>query len=294
VFITFRTDDPERWGFGKGSNLTATEVDINFWELLQRLLNLEEHPNEGVGIDHFAFSGSQMTVYMTDHTTRGPYDVPAQQWRFRGAWHPGTVYTFNDVVTVAGLSSVFLVLVTHLSADEFDPGANDGEGHDYYGLLLANPENALPTGGGTGQVLSKASGADFDLVWADIPVVGLPSVLTRSGPMTVSPALNNNYVICDDDSSEMPIFVNTDATMAADGLTMPSNFQCHFRQAGTAPLVLVPEVISGVGEVTINPSRVGHDLNTHWQGAVFTLIRTGVNAYDMIGPPGTPLSGFSG
>ena len=35
---------------------------------------------------------------------------------------------------------VYQVLYDHVSAATFDPGANDGQGHDYYGLLLSNPD----------------------------------------------------------------------------------------------------------------------------------------------------------
>ena len=35
---------------------------------------------------------------------------------------------------------VYQVLYDHVSATTFDPDANDGQGHDYYGLLLSNPD----------------------------------------------------------------------------------------------------------------------------------------------------------
>jgi hypothetical protein len=43
-----------------------------------------------------------------------------------------------DVLTYGGRT--YLVIFDHTSDVSFDPGANDGEGHDYYRLLLANPD----------------------------------------------------------------------------------------------------------------------------------------------------------
>ena len=39
--MLYRTDDPARWGIGKGANLTPAEVDGNFRELAERLVAVE-------------------------------------------------------------------------------------------------------------------------------------------------------------------------------------------------------------------------------------------------------------
>jgi hypothetical protein len=39
--IVYRTDDGARWGAGKVSNLAPAEVDVNFWEVVQRLVSLK-------------------------------------------------------------------------------------------------------------------------------------------------------------------------------------------------------------------------------------------------------------
>jgi hypothetical protein len=167
--IIFRTAGP--WGPGQGSNLAAAQVDGNFWELLSRLAYLEDHaPAALVSIDYFSVSGSLLTIHMTDHSIRGPFELPVAQWHFhKEGWQPDTDYVPQDVFAHNG--SAYLVLWPHHSAGSFDPGANDGMGHDFYGLLLTDPGDALPLGGAAGQVLTKRSSADLDMEWGD-PVTG--------------------------------------------------------------------------------------------------------------------------
>jgi hypothetical protein len=133
--IIYRT--PGAWGAGKGSNLAAAEVDGNFYDHDGRIAALEALPI-GASIDYFAIIGASLYVHLTDHSMLGPYALPVAQWRLRGEWQPAMVLVANDVLTYGG--RVYLVTFDHISADTFDPGANDGSGHDYYGLLLGNPD----------------------------------------------------------------------------------------------------------------------------------------------------------
>jgi hypothetical protein len=169
--IIFRTAGP--WGPGQGTNLAAATVDNNFWELLSRLAFLEDHPERAISIDYFSVLGTLLTVHMTDHSIRGPFELPVAEWRFhKEGWQSDTDYVPQDVLPYNG--SIYLVLWPHHSAGSFDPGANDGMGHDFYGLLLADPGNALPFGGDTGDVLTKRSAADFDMEWRPPPSGLLP------------------------------------------------------------------------------------------------------------------------
>lgn len=133
--LKYRTDGP--WGTGEAADLPAADIDSNFWQLLQRIGALETVPQEAVGIEDFTVVGNQMTVNMTDGTTRGPYTLPVAQISFGGEWRPNTTYLTQTFLTNDG--SLYWVLVNHTSAAAFDPGANDGAGHDYYGLVLAKP-----------------------------------------------------------------------------------------------------------------------------------------------------------
>ncbi len=51
--VTFRTDDSLRWGNGQGSDLSASEIDINFWVLLTAIQALQAQANDHASIDHF-------------------------------------------------------------------------------------------------------------------------------------------------------------------------------------------------------------------------------------------------
>lgn len=162
--LTYRTTDGTKWGGGLGTDLSASQIDNNFWELYSMVTALQDHAAmSGAMIAYFAITGSNLYVHLTDHTVLGPYQLPTAQWNFRGAWLPATSYATMDVVTDAG--AVYLVLFNHTAAGTFNAGAGDGLGHSYYGLLLANPANIIPTGGTPGQRLVKSTTTDFDSTW---------------------------------------------------------------------------------------------------------------------------------
>ena len=129
----FRTTENAKWGVGKGSNLTPAEVDENFWDLDQRTAALEESPPEPVGIQQITVTGNTFTIVLTDGSSRGPFALPAAKFNLVGEWAPHTPYVPNSFITEAG--KTYLILYPHTSAAFFDPGANDGAGHNYYGLL---------------------------------------------------------------------------------------------------------------------------------------------------------------
>jgi hypothetical protein len=160
---TYRTNDGAKWGSGKGSDLTPAEVDINFWDIIQRLITLEALPDAAAGIDHFTVSGTQFTVVMTDTTTRGPYDLPQLDFTDQGVWQASTPYSVNDTFTING--GLYRVLFAHTSGLTFDAGANDGSGHDYYKLWIQTPGSSLPSGGAAGQVLQKSASTDYTVTW---------------------------------------------------------------------------------------------------------------------------------
>jgi len=187
--IIYRTSGP--WGSGISSDLTPNQVDFNFWQLVQ---DVAAKAVQGVGISNIVVNGDQMTVVLTDHTLLGPYTLPTAKFTFRGAWAPSTAYSINDIITHAG--STYLVLWNHTSAATFDPNANDGMGHNYYGLLLSSPAQTIPTGGAAGTFLRKVTSADYDDAWqtailddlADVTITSPVSgnVITRSGSLWVN------------------------------------------------------------------------------------------------------------
>ncbi len=164
--LTFRTTDGTKGGAGKGSDLDAVEVDLNFWWLYSHLNTLIDNPPAAINISGFTTVGSQFYVNMDDHSTFGPYQLPIAKWNPRGEWQALTAYSEQDLVTVNN-TSVYLVLFNHTSASTFDPGANDGMGHDYYGLLFVS--GGIPSGGTVGQILVKQSVTNYDALWVNNP-----------------------------------------------------------------------------------------------------------------------------
>lgn len=161
--IVYRTTSITEWGTGQGSDLSADQIDHNFWYLFSLYNSINDHlASVAVGIDTVEVHFNQMTFVMTDATTRGPFTLPMSQWNWRGTWQPSTVYNDNDVFTMNG--SLYLVIYPHVSDLTFNPGAQTG-GNDDYALILAPPGNALPTGGSIGQVLGKVGALDFQVAW---------------------------------------------------------------------------------------------------------------------------------
>jgi hypothetical protein len=163
VTQTYRTDDLARWGTGQGFNLSPAQVDINFWDLVQRMIAQEARPDPSAGIDHFEIVGINMYVHMTDTTVMGPYELPVATFRDRGVWAPSTVYAKMDTFSING--GLYVVIFDHTSGSSFDPGANDGLGHDYYQLMIQTPGSSLPAGGAVGQLLKKTTTTDYAVGW---------------------------------------------------------------------------------------------------------------------------------
>lgn len=133
--MTFRTDGA--WGSGKGGNLDPVEVDENFWAIMQRVSALETSAPVAISIDTFTVDNNQMTIYLTDGSTHGPFTIPSATWTWTGAWRTNNLYLVNDLFSFEG--AVYQVLVAHTSdATAFDPNALSGSGYAY-NLLLDTP-----------------------------------------------------------------------------------------------------------------------------------------------------------
>jgi len=134
----FRNDDETRWGTGKGSNLTPTEVDLNFWALLERIFALETGGAIPNGIANIFATGTVLTIVLDDATEYN-VDMPVLTFNPRGAYEPLADYLPLDVIRAPGFG-VYLVLRIHTGADPFDPDAlSDPGGDPLYMLLIAEP-----------------------------------------------------------------------------------------------------------------------------------------------------------
>lgn len=135
--IIYRTTGA--WGAGLGSPLSAAQVDGNFWDLDQRVSDLETNGVQPNNIANIQLIGSQLTITLEDATVFGPFTVPIAMLHWRGDWVADEEYNELDLIFVSG-SGTYLVLRDHTSDPyEFDPAAQDGGGNPLYFLLFAVP-----------------------------------------------------------------------------------------------------------------------------------------------------------
>lgn len=158
VAITFRTSGA--WGSGSGANLTAAQVDGNFYALKQAVEYIEDNPVEGVSVDAISQTGNTLTFHLTNGTTQGPFTLPPAAITFQGDWTPATPYVVGDIV--ADETGLYIVTYAHTSEATFDAGANSGSGADWYQLILSL---AAPVLAGLADVLIASPAPDEVLTY---------------------------------------------------------------------------------------------------------------------------------
>lgn len=72
--MTIRYRTTGAWGSGLGINLTPAQVDENFYTLVQDIAGLTTGA-DGVSVVNVTLVGSQLTFYLSDSTTLGPYTI---------------------------------------------------------------------------------------------------------------------------------------------------------------------------------------------------------------------------
>ena len=256
----------------KGSPLTIAEGDGNIQYLYDLIIALEDSPPTAVSISSITQAGDQITIHLTDSTTQGPFTLPTGLPNYVGDWQPLTLYAVNDWFTENG--ALYAVIFAHTSAASFDPGANDGLGHDYYQLLFSQPSNVLPTGGDTGQVLKKIDSTNYNTFWDD-ETFSPPAVVEISDTLFTPAALadGNRYYRCTHASGcFVTLPLNADVPFAV-------GTELHFRQCGINPVVFDE---GSSGSPTINGIDGFHD-ETARQGAVVTCKKVNTDEWDLFG-----------
>lgn len=126
--VVFRNDDT-RWGLGAGAGvggkLTSLQADENSYEFLTRIAALEDADGPvSIASIEVSSNGNTITVNLTDGSTAGPFALPMAMINPVGEWQPNTHYDYLDLFNVRA-QGVYLVLIEHTSATEFDPNATD-------------------------------------------------------------------------------------------------------------------------------------------------------------------------
>lgn len=136
--ITYRTAGA--WGAGQGADLTAAQVDNNFYDLVQQIATITADLPDGVLIDAtdpVDVSGSFFKFNMTDGSQSEPIPLPVATFSPAGEWTNSTPYARYNVITARKFGT-FLVLRDHVTPPPpatFNPAATDGSGNPLYQLL---------------------------------------------------------------------------------------------------------------------------------------------------------------
>ena len=127
IAIIFRTDDGARWGAGKGANLSAAEIDANFWEIATAIQDIVDHPPVPAHISNIEVARTAITFVLSDGSSLGPVQLPVVMFRWRGDWQTGLLYETLDTFRVSG-QGIFSVLRDHTADPSFDPARTiDGD-----------------------------------------------------------------------------------------------------------------------------------------------------------------------
>jgi hypothetical protein len=125
------------WGTGTGTPNSAAQVDGNFYDVDQRIVDLNADLAEGKRIDSVTYTDTSMTFHFTDGTTQ-TIPLPIAVITYVGQWTNSTPYVRGLMVSVRGLG-MFQVLVDHTTPAvpaAFDPNATDGSGNPLYSFWM--------------------------------------------------------------------------------------------------------------------------------------------------------------
>lgn len=154
--IVYRTDGA--WGTGLGSDLSAAQIDGNFWDHEQRIATLESNPPVAVSISDITSNGTSLTISMSDGSTYGPFTMPTAEFHDTGVILNSTTYYPLDLVSVPSVG-IFLVeyQITTPAAplNPFDRAAVDA--------TSGNPVYK--------QIFGVAGGANYDISFSVIGVI---------------------------------------------------------------------------------------------------------------------------
>jgi len=122
--IVFVTTGP--WGGGTGAPNSAAQVDGNFYDVDQRIVDLSADVAEGKRIDTVTYTSNSMTFHFTDGSSQ-VIPLPVATLEYAGNWLNDTFYSRANIITAPGIG-VFQVLEDHTTPPApatFNPNATD-------------------------------------------------------------------------------------------------------------------------------------------------------------------------
>ena len=126
------------WGSGTGAPIAAAQVDGNFYDLDQRVVDLNADLAEGKRIDTVTYTDISMTFHFTDGSSQ-VIPLPIAILEYVGAWTNSTPYARGQMI--AADNGFYQVLEAHTTPPPpapFDPNATDGStaGNPLYQLWM--------------------------------------------------------------------------------------------------------------------------------------------------------------
>jgi hypothetical protein len=114
------------WGAGTGTPNSAAQVDGNFYDVDQRIIDLNADLAEGKRIDFVTYTSISMTFHFTDGTSQ-VIPLPVATLEYVGLWTNDTPYQRGNMIVAE--NGFYQVLENHTTPPPpapFDPNATDG------------------------------------------------------------------------------------------------------------------------------------------------------------------------
>ena len=93
------------WGTGTGAPNSAAQVDGNFYDVDQRIVDLIADLAEGKRIDTVTYTSNSMTFHFTDGTSQ-VIPLPVATLTYVGTWTNGTPYPRGNMITRRTTASI--------------------------------------------------------------------------------------------------------------------------------------------------------------------------------------------
>jgi hypothetical protein len=184
------------WGGGTGTPNSAAQVDGNFYDLDQRIVDLNADLAEGKMIDSVSYTDISMTFHFTDGTSQ-VIPLPIATLSYVGPWSNSTPYVRGNMISAA--NGFYQVLENHTTPappTPFDPNATDGstDNNPLYSLWMPindvnydaaifMPGNIQRTAGEliwqgvANRTMSLAAGDDGAYAYLDVASSAAPNIV---------------------------------------------------------------------------------------------------------------------
>jgi len=161
------------------------------------------------------------------------------QWK--GPWNGGSTYDLGDAVQHLGSSYISL---------QDDNTANEPlvEGTDFWDLIALKGDDGagFPTGGTTGQVLTKLSDTDFDADWEDLPdltpLTTVGDLVVYDGDVTRLPVGDDDDVLTADSGADAGVsWQPTKIEVQSDGISISTRHTLNFIGQGGMVITVIDD-----------------------------------------------------